>query len=281
MGRSIDILMITYNAPESTRLALGRLLETCDEQMRVWVWHNGDHAETLETVRSFRDHPRVYRFHHSRENKKLWEPTNWLLSEAQGDFLSKVDDDNVLPQGWARKLVAAHEDNERFGVIGCWRFQDEDFIPELAERKIREFPGGHKLLVNLWVEGSCFLMKRRCRDEGGTLPPGGTFPQYFRRLALRGWINGWYYPFIRYENLDDPRSPHTLIRSEEDLRRRLPLTAQYNGIETLEQWTDQLRRSARVAQTASIDPRDWRGWRWLLRRTRARLLRLAGRRRRW
>jgi len=247
----------------------------------VWLWHNGDHAETLEVVQSYIPHPRVHRFHHSVENKKLWEPTNWLLTNAEGDFLSKVDDDNVVPLGWARQLVSAHNDYDRFGVLGCWRFQDEDFLPELAEAKIKEFPGGHRLMQNFWVEGSCFVMKRQCRDEAGALAPGQTFPQYFRSLGLKGWVNGWVYPFLRYENLDDPRSPNSLIKTEADLRKRLPLTAQYNSIETLEDWTDQLRRSARVAQTASIDPAYWSGWRRLLRRLRARAMRLMGRKRRW
>jgi len=278
---TIDILMVTYNSPESTRLALGRLLETCNERMRVWLWHNGDDAQTLGVVREFIEHPRIHEFRHSHENVKLWAPTNWLLEHARGDFLSKVDDDNILPFGWTEPLLAAHAANPEFGVLGCWRFQDEDFVPHLAEQKIREFAEGHRILQNTWVEGSCFLMKSQCRDEAGTLTHGQNFPQYCRALALKGWINGWYYPFIRYENLDDPRSPHTLIRSQEDLMRRLPLTAQYNGVKTIEDWTNQLRRSALNAQTAPIDPRHWFGWRRLLRRVRVRTLRLLGKRRRW
>lgn len=279
--QTIDILMVTYNAPESTQLALTQLLATCGEHMRVWLWHNGGDAETLAVTSSFRDHPRVHRFHHSKENVRLWGPTNWLFENAEGDFISKVDDDNVLPMGWADKLLEAHNANPRFGAIGCWRFQDEDFDPVLARPKIKKFEGGHSLLQNFWVEGSCFLMKRECVEEAGPLAKGQSFPQYCRALALKGWIHGWYYPFIRYENLDDPRTSNTLIRSQEDLERRLPLTAQYNGINTVEAWTNQLRRSALNAQTASIDPNYWRGWRKALRRVRVRVQRLLGKKERW
>ncbi len=277
---TIDVLMITYNAPESTRLALKALLDGCRPGMRVWLWHNGDHAETLDVVRSLADHPHVHRFHHSEENVRLWAPTNWLLENADGDYLSKVDDDNVLPQGWHEPLVEAHEAFEDFGVLGCWRFQEEDFVPELAQKKIREY-NGHRILQNLWVEGSCFLMKRALRDQMGPLKPGQNFPQYCKAASIAGWINGWYYPFIHYENLDDPRSPHTLIRTQADLERRLPLTAQYNEIKTVEDWTDQLRRSALNAQTASIDLKDWTGWRRILKRIQVRSLRLMGRKHRW
>ncbi|MEM6674427.1 MAG: glycosyltransferase family A protein [Planctomycetota bacterium] len=259
--KTIDVLMVTYQAPESTRLSLGRLLDSCDDAMRVWLWHNGDHEETLEVVTEFSRDPRVARFHHSRENLRLWAPTNWLLGESDADFLSKVDDDNVVPEGWARTLAAAHDESADLGVLGSWRFQDEDFVPELAERKIRSF-GRIQVMVNLWVEGSCFLMKRACRDQRGVLAPKESMPTYFRSLVVRhGWTNGWLYPFVRYENLDDPRSEHSLLRNQGDFAERMPLTAQYNGVESIEAWTDQLRRSARAVQAASPDPRDWSGWR--------------------
>ena len=232
-------------------------------------------------MRGYANHPRVARFHHSRENLRVWGPTKWLFDESQAAYLSKVDDDNLLPDGWLETLIAAHESYDRFGVLGCWRFPEEDFVPELANRKIREFPGGHRVMVNLWTEGSCFLMKRACRDQQGPLLPKQTFPQYCKQLGLKGWINGHYYPFIKYENLDDPRSPVTLIRSEADLKRYLPLTAQYNGITSIAEWTEQLRRSARESQAASPDPRDWQGWRQAMRRLRARGRALLGAKNRW
>lgn len=278
---TVDVLMVTYDCPESTDLCLGRLLETCGENARVWLWHNGDHRETLDVVEKYKTHPRLARFHHSHENQKLWAPTNWLFAESEADYLSKVDDDNLLPHGWIEKLMAAHEAYASFGVLGCWRFQDEDFEPDVAFRKIKEFPGGHRVMLNLWTEGSCFLMKRACRDAQGLLAQGQSFPQYCKKLALSGWVNGYHYPFIKYENLDDPRSPYTLIRSEADLERFLPLTAQYNGVRTVQEWTDQLRRSAYNAQSASPDPNDWRGWPQLKRSLRFRIRRLLGYRNRW
>jgi GT2 family glycosyltransferase len=261
MSAQIDILMITYNRPEYTRLSLTRLLETCDDTMRVWLWHNGDHAETLEVVKSLADHPRVHEFHHSKENKKLREPTNWFLESATAPYLSKVDDDCLLPNGWAQQLRQAHEDEPRFGVLGSWRFQDEDFAPKLAARKICEFAGGHRIMMNCWVEGSGYLMKRACVEQAGLLRPAETFTQYCVRLASAGWINGWYYPFIRQEHMDDPRAPHSLIKGDADLQDHLPLSAANSGVKTVEQWTAQLRRSARIVQSASPDPRAHTGWR--------------------
>jgi hypothetical protein len=273
---TVDVLMITHNRPAYTRLALGRLLETCDSSMRVWIWHNGDDVETLSIVRELSGHPRVHRFHCSEQNRMLREPTNWLWSESDSDFVSKVDDDCLLCDDWAGVLRSAHADVPAFGVIGCWRFPDEDFVPDLASTKIRQFNGGHRLLQNCWIEGSGYLMKRRCIDEQGLLRPGQSFTDYCVRLAGRGWINGWYYPFLRQEHMDDPRSSHSLLRSDADLMRYLPLSARNNGITTVAAWQAQLRRSARRLQEASVDPRCYYGWRSLIRRGRRKIGSLFG-----
>lgn len=260
-SRDIDILMITHNRPVYTRLSLSRLLETADESCRVWLWHNGTEEETLEVVRSFESHPRVHRFHHSVENKKLTEPTNWLWRHAKGDFLSKVDDDCLVPEGWADTLRRALSDEPRFGVLGCWRFMDEDFEYDRAAWKIRTYRGGHRILQNCWVEGSGYLMKRECLRDLGLLKGNMSFPQYCKRLAVRGWINGWLYPFVRQEHMDDPRSTHCALKSDADLLRQQPLTAKRFGIQTLEDRVRQIRQYALNVQSASLDPYDVMGFR--------------------
>ena len=264
--RSVDILMITYNRPDYTRLSLRRLLDSCGEDARVWVWHNGGDAETLGVVEALRGHPRFFRLHHSPENRKLREPTNWLWSHATGAYLSKVDDDCLVPEGWIEKLRRAHEDVPEFGVIGCWRFEDEDFVPEIANRKIRAFAGNHSLLVNVWVEGSGYLMKRACLEARGLLQEKQSFTDYCIAVARAGWINGWVYPFLYQEHMDDPRAEHTGLKTDAEMLARMPLTAANNGLRTLKDWESAIKRDALFVQNAPTHPSYWSWWRQKLRR---------------
>lgn len=256
-----DVLMITYNSPDHVRLTLPHLLSTCDDHTRVWLWHNGDHEETLEAVRAHTGDPRVHRFHHSRENVRLTAPTNWLWAEADGTYVSKVDDDCMPEQGWVGQLRGAHEAYSGFGAIGCWRFRDEDYVPELAKRKIAEYPGGHRLLRNHWVQGSGYLLPRNLVQRAGALQTGQSFTQYCLALARDGAVNGWLFPFVREENLDDPRSPRTLFADDAAFLRRMPLTAQNLGIRTVQDWAKQEHESAVAVQKASLDLRQYGGWR--------------------
>lgn len=265
---SIDILMITYRSPEYVRHSLPSLLDGCDDAMRVWVWHNGDDAETLEVVRCHVDHPSMYRFHHSAENVRLRAPTNWLWSNSDARYFSKVDDDCLLQEGWARQLAGAHEACEQFGVIGSCRWFESDLRADLIEHKAEEFACGQRILRNPWVQGSGYVLKRECVASVGLLAPNQSFTQWCIEVALAGFANGWYLPFIREDHMDDPRSPHTALRSDEDLRRRLPLSAQNRGIATIDDWTAQLESSALAVQLAPVDPRSYRGWRNVMRRAR-------------
>ncbi|MEM8873787.1 MAG: glycosyltransferase family A protein [Planctomycetota bacterium] len=126
MTATCDILMVTHDRPDYVRLSLPRLLETCDDDAAVWLWHNGEHAETLRLVREFAEHPKVTRFHHSIKNVQLREPTNWLLGNSTADLLGKVDDDNLMPMGWLDKLRDTHAADWSLSCVGCWTLRVED-----------------------------------------------------------------------------------------------------------------------------------------------------------
>lgn len=135
-------------------------------------------------------------------------------------------------------------------------------MSEDAGTKIQAYQEGTQaILRNCWVEGSGYLMKRRYVEEIGTLGPAQSFTDYCIKLALRGRINGWYYPFIRQEHMDDPRAAHTMLKCDADLERYMPLSAATFGIHSLAEWKQALRNDARIVQAASLDPRTHLGWR--------------------
>jgi hypothetical protein len=277
----LDILMITYNRPRFTGLALKRLLDSCESGMRVWVWHNGDHRETLDVLGSFEGHPYLHAVRVSMENKKLREPTNWFWRHATAPFLSKVDDDCLLPDGWASSLISAHRDVPELGIIGCWRFYDEDFVSDLAARKLRNFRGGHQLMLNCWVQGSGYVMKRAVVEQLGGLQPTESFTEYGIRAVAAGWVNGWRFPFIHEEHMDDPRSPYSEFSTDEDFARNRPLSAVMDDVVSLAEWRNRVRWMARSVQSAPYDPLYYVGWRGKARKVARRLMRTAGWREPW
>lgn len=281
MAHRADILMITYRSAGYLHLSLPRLLDTLGEDDRVWLWHNGDDEATIEALRPYTMDARVHRYYHSRKNVLLRQPTSWLWQESTARFVSKVDDDCLVAPGWLGTFSAAHEANPQFGVIGSWRHPEEDFRPKLAQRKIQTFDGGHQIMRNLWVQGSGYLMQRALVECHGLLGDSETFTDYCIRLARGGAVNGFYYPFVPEDHMDDPRSPPTLIHTDADLADRMPLSAKANGVQKVADWVAQLQQSALILQTASLDPRSYEGWRAKLVSARKRLARVFGIPSRW
>jgi len=263
----IDILIISHNRPDYTSLSLQRLLESCNEQMRVWLWQNGSHPATVEVVRRFATHPRVYRYYESPTNLKLRGPMNWIFREADGQYIAKIDDDCLVPDGWHLPLVALLSADPTFGVAACWHFHEADFDASLAAPKIREYTDGIRAMLNPWVQGSGFIMKRECVDQCGLLPDNvGSFTPYCWMLFNRGWHLGWPLPLVLIDHMDDPRSLHSRFQSEEDFLRDPPLSAEFGGVRSLAEWRERIQWNARQVLEAPLDPRAYRGWRHLKRR---------------
>lgn len=270
---TVSVLMITYNRAEYTRLSLETLCRTLPDSARVTVWDNNSNAETRAVLKEFESHPRVERVIYHTRNDRLRGPTNWFWEQTKNsDFVSKVDDDCLMPAGWCETLIEAHRDIPKAGALGCWRFLDEDFQPELARRKIQTF-GKHQLMRNCWVEGSGYLMKREMVDRLGPLREGESFPSYCIRGAAEGYIHGWYYPFLFQEHMDDPRVPHSAMKTEADFQQLRPLSAETFAIQNRAEWIERLKYSAWSLQAISFDPRDHIGWRANLRRRVNKLLR--------
>jgi hypothetical protein len=240
-------------------MALDRLCETTPEDAAITIWDNGSGPELRTVLKKFEPYPRVERVVYHCRNDKLRGPTNWFWQGiGEAEYVSKVDDDGLMPERWTEILRQAHEDVPEFGILGTWRFMDEDFIPDLAQKKIQAF-GTHRLLRNCWVEGSGYLMKRSVLERIGLIQEEESFTSYCIRAAAAGFINGWYYPFLWQEHMDDPRAPHTGILTEEDFLRLRPLTAQTFGVKTREEWIHLNREFALKLQQASFNPKDYVG----------------------
>jgi len=269
----MDILMITYNRPSYTALSLPRLLDTCDETMRVWVWHNGTDKRTLDVVRRYLNHPRVYRFFHSTTNKKLREPTNWFLDEAEAPVLAKVDDDLIMPSKWGQRMCAAHQSNPKVGVLGTWPFFREDIRPKIAEQKVMRLAHGDSLMLNCWVGGGGVVVKKNVIKDIGFLGPNESFPHWMKRACSRGHLVGWLYPFIIAENCDDPRSQYCMMKTDEDVSKHSWLSKTEDK-KTIADVVQNIQKQAIEVQQAPYDIGRYIG-------PRSYVYRLANKCRRW
>lgn len=207
---NVAIVFITHNRLDYTRLALPRLLEDKTEACDLYIWDNASTDGTQEYLRNAVTDPRIVDVTLSPENVGQAAAMNHGWGRTMAELVGKVDNDCLMTPGWTRILARAHEDIEMLGTVACWHFPIEEFNESLASKKIVEI-NGHRILRHPWTCGSGFIMKRKTFLKMGPWPSGwraGTTP-YFRRMALAGFVNGFYYPLVLQDHMDDPGSPHS------------------------------------------------------------------------
>ena len=91
--------------------------------------------------------------------------------------------------------------------------------------------------------------------------------------AGKGYVNGFYYPLVYQEHMDDPKSEYSRLKDEESYQAAKAVTfnLNYHGQDTLD---DRWVWRQKVLDNLLDDPWDvkhYTGWRGRLRRVRSRL----------
>jgi glycosyltransferase involved in cell wall biosynthesis len=275
---SVHLVFITYNRLDYTRKALESVLRDREEAFKLTIWDNASTDGTRDFLRHEAADPRIDDIILSEKNVGQIIPVNTIWSASRSDLVGKLDNDCLVTPGWTRILARAHADIPELGVVACWHFMNEDFDYRRARHKIALI-GGHRILRHPWTCGTGLLVKRRVFREIGPLT-GTSTSGYWLTMARRGYVNGFYYPLVLQEHMDDPLSEHSHLKDEDSYQRAKAVT--YNlknhGQATL---GDRWRWRQEVIDNLMSDPWDVRyylGWRGRLRNTLKRVQRIYRRR---
>ena len=207
---TIDLVFITYDRLEYTKLSLASVLADPSEQFSLTIWDNASTDGTIDYLRNEVRDTRIKQVVFSPKNVGQIAVLNQVWGDSDADLLGKLDNDCILTPGWSRTLAQAHQDIPELGVIACWHFMPEDFNFEKASHKIQQF-GRHRILRHPWTCGTGLLVKRETYERMGPMPGEGT-TQYWLGMARAGYVNGFYYPLICQEHMDDFRSKYNRTR---------------------------------------------------------------------
>lgn len=259
----IHLVFITYNRLEYSRLALSSILADPKDTFTLTIWDNASTDGTVHYLRNEVNDPRIDDIVLSKENVGQTSAINTIWSRSRADLLGKLDNDCLVTAGWAQTLAKAHEDIDKLGVVACWHYPLDEFDEAKARRagKIQVF-GNHQILRHPWTCGTGLLIKRQTYKTFGRIN-GKTTTDYWLQMAMAGYVNGYFYPLIPQEHMDDPRSAHTLVRDDESLSklRHCSVVLSSNNIRTM---NDRLRRRQRILANLNSghwEPKYYVGWR--------------------
>lgn len=273
---AIDLVFITYNRLDYTKLALASILEDPTEDFSLTIWDNASTDGTVAYLKNEVVDRRITDVIFSRENIGQTAAINKIWSKSKADFLGKLDNDCLVTSGWTRTLAQAHQDIDNLGVVACWHFFPEDFNYEQAKHKIQQF-GKHQILRHPWTCGTGLLIKHETFKKFGPIQKKAT-TEYWLKLALKGYINGFYYPLIYQEHMDDPKSKYCLVTDDKSVRKMREITYVLHE-HNIKSMQDRWKRRKLVLGNLNGGPWEAKyyvGWRKKMGRMIARIKKLAG-----
>ncbi|MEX2118242.1 MAG: glycosyltransferase [Pirellulales bacterium] len=242
------LLFITFNRLEYTKLALEAVLALeYPGRLNVVVW---DNASTDGTVDYLEQRLRALghiRLIASAENRGVVYPMNaaWFAESPDGrrpDLLAKIDNDTLVPPELLKRLAECHIRSARLGVLSGFHFRREG--EALADEGRIQTLDGVRLLLQPYVGGCAVMVRRQVLDRLGKIPcaaeahprpfmdSGWTI--YQQRIGELGLVNGYPYPLIHVDHMEDTRSAHCIRSAEHQQYKR-----QQRGMD-LEEFTNEL-----------------------------------------
>jgi len=227
----IDLLFVTCNRLHYAKLSLPALLADPKDEFCVTLWDNASTDGTREFLDSI-DDPRIGQKVYSSNNVELHGAANEFFRRSSADLVGIIPDDILMTPGWTTPIAQAHAEVPELGLVGCWHLGAEFFDEARARHKIQTF-GGHQVLRHPWTGGGAGLVKLQTVRQCGPIESSST-TAYWIRMAMSGYVNGYYFPLIHVEHMDYPWSSYFVYRDCIDKWFQTSWTAQHHHLRSLE-----------------------------------------------
>ncbi len=255
---NIELLFLTCNRLHYTKISLPALLADPKEEFSLTIWDNGSTDGTREFLDSIQD-KRIIKKVLSHENIGAIPAINHVFFNSSADLVGAVADDLLVTPGWTHTIAQAHADVPEFGMIACWHLGEENFNEAKAHKKIQNF-GKHYVLRHPWTNGGVGLVKLKTLKEMGPFKKN-EWTGYWIRMALKGYVNGYYFPLILAEHMDYPWSKYNISANKPGGALLAGSTYTSMGIRTLEDAKAWHRQIVKTLLEDSYDPKHYIGWR--------------------
>lgn len=192
----VSIVMLSWNAPEYTKLALESIRRHTAGEYEIIIVDNGSKPETVEWLRTLQDVRVIY----NRFNRGYAGGNNQAIAAARGEYVVLLNNDVVVTEGWLDGLLAAFDRIPRLGVsaprsnriagdqiTADATYANLDEMREYAATRRSRFSGEGYLTDR--AIGLCLCIDRRVIEEVGGIDErfgAGNFEDDDFCLRVRG-----------------------------------------------------------------------------------------------
>ena len=187
----VTVLMPVYNAEKYVGEAIESILNQTFRDFEFLIINDGSTDSSLDVVQYYKD-PRI-KLVNNEKNLGLSNTLNKGIDLAQGEYLARMDADDISLRERLKKQVGFMDSHPDIGICGSWI----QIFDELGNRNIGYYPPSHDELLCSLFYNSCFahptVMIRRQIIEESYMRFDGTYcpaEDYYFWLNLLKITNG-------------------------------------------------------------------------------------------
>ncbi len=185
----ITVLMSVYNGELYVRDAIKSILGQTYHDFEFLIIDDGSTDKTLDALKEFGD-PRIRIIRHE-QNKGLSPSLKEGVEEARGEYIARIDADDIAFDTRLSQQVRLLESDPRLGMTGSW-FEVENVLSGKITRCCRRSNGvllkWNLLFGNVFGHSTVTMRKQACVSAGNYDPTLDTAQDYdlWSRIA-RQW----------------------------------------------------------------------------------------------
>jgi len=164
----VTVLMSVYNGEKYLREAIDSILKQTFKDFEFLIINDGSTDSTAEILKSYQD-PRI-KIINNEKNVGLTKSLNEGLKLAKGEYIARMDADDISMPERLQKQVNILERKPDLGVVGTWCYiiDEKDNIKyEVKDDRNPVILRWKLLFDNVFVHSSVMMRKKAYEDNGG------------------------------------------------------------------------------------------------------------------
>lgn len=176
----VSVYTPAYNYAKYIEEAVNSVIRQTMTDWELIIIDDGSSDNTLEILEKYKNHPQITVV--SQENKGLNKTNNIAIRLSQGEYIMRLDADDVLDENALLVLSNALDKNQDCDLVYP-DYYEVDPEGEILNLVIRKKIGKEVELLDLPAHGACTMFRREC-----LMQIGGYLEEFNRQDGYELWL---------------------------------------------------------------------------------------------
>lgn len=189
----VSVLMVTYNRGKVLKETINSVLGQTYKNIQFIIVDDGSTDDSYDIIKSFHD-PRI-EVYQLKKNRHICYATNYGFSKVKGDYLARIDSDDVWYLDKLEKQLDFLKNNDKYKICFSWIDLIDENGKSINEKNKEllhlfesDFTGQSDCLRYFFMHGNCLSHPSVLMETVVMKSIGGFHPGYMQSHDFEYWI---------------------------------------------------------------------------------------------